>query len=167
MIMSADHSVDTQFATELFIGGRWRPSSAGTLVNLNPATEEPLADIADGTAADVDDAVRAARGQLDGEWGSWSGIDRGKVLNRIADLIERDGDLLARLEALDIGKPVGQPTILDIPNAANTFRHFAGWADKITVRQFPPPVTSANPPTRTPSASRSASSGRSSPGTPR
>jgi len=137
VIMSADHSVDTQFATELFIGGRWRPSSAGTFVNLNPATEEPLADIADGTAADVDDAVCAARGQLDGEWGSWSGIDRGKVLNRIADLIERDGDLLARLEALDIGKPVGQPTMLDIPNAANTFRHFAGWADKITGQAIP------------------------------
>ncbi len=81
--------------------------------------------------------MRAARGQLDGEWGSWSGIDRGKVLNRIADLIERDGDLLARLEALDIGKPVGQPTMLDIPNAAATFRHFAGWADKITGQAIP------------------------------
>ena len=61
-----------------------------------------------------------------------SGAARGRILNAVADLIERDSDILAKLESLDIGKPLGQPAMLDIPNAAATFRHFAGWADKIT-----------------------------------
>lgn len=66
-----------------------------------------------------------------------AGVERGKILNRVADLIERDADLLARLEALDVGKPIGQPGMLDVPNAAGTFRHFAGWADKITGQTIP------------------------------
>jgi betaine-aldehyde dehydrogenase len=59
------------------------------------------------------------------------------VLNRLADLIERDGDQFARLEALDIGKPLAQPAVLDVPNAVATFRHFAGWADKVTGSTIP------------------------------
>lgn len=119
-------------ATRLHIDGEWRDASdGGTFTDVNPTTAQPLSEIASATAADVDAAVSAARTQLGGEWGSTPGVVRGKLLNRIADLIERDGDLLSRLEALDIGKPVGQPIMLDIPNAAATFRHFAGWADKI------------------------------------
>lgn len=125
-------------ATGLFIDGTWRDASdGGTFVDLNPTTAQPLVEIVSGTAADVDTAVRAARAQLEGEWGKTPGVVRGKLLNKIADLIERDGDLLARLEALDVGKPVGQPTMLDIPNAAATFRHFAGWADKIQGTTIP------------------------------
>ena len=104
-------------ATELFIGGQWRAASdGGTFTDLNPATARPLAQIASGTAQDIDDAVRAARTQLNGEWGSLPGAARGRILNKVADLIERDGEILARLEALDVGKPVGQPTMLDIPH---------------------------------------------------
>ncbi|TQC37720.1 aldehyde dehydrogenase family protein, partial [Rhodococcus sp. WS4] len=125
-------------ATQLFIGGQWRAASdGGSFTDLNPATGRPLAQIASGTAQDIDDAVRAARSQLNGEWGSLPGAARGRILNKIADLIERDGELLARLEALDVGKPVGQPTMLDVPMAAGTFRHFAGWADKITGQSIP------------------------------
>lgn len=127
-----DSALPEGTATRLFIAGRWQDASdGGTFVDLNPSTGKPLVDIASGTADDIDAAVRAARAQLDGEWGSTPGAVRGRFLNRIADLIERDGDLLARLEAHDVGKPVGQPAMLDIPNAVATFRHFAGWADKI------------------------------------
>ncbi|HJT93992.1 MAG TPA: aldehyde dehydrogenase family protein [Mycobacterium sp.] len=120
-------------ATSLFVAGRWREATDGaTFVDLNPATETELAVVASATVEDVDEAVRAARAQLDGEWGAMSGAARGRILNAVADLIERDSDILAKLESLDIGKPLGQPAMLDIPNAAATFRHFAGWADKIT-----------------------------------
>lgn len=124
--------------TELLIDGQWRPATGGaTLPDLNPVTEENLADIAAASVDDVDAAVRSARSQLDGDWGALPGAARGSILNRIADLIERDADKLAILEALDIGKPVGQPQMLDIPNAAATFRHFAGWADKISGATIP------------------------------
>lgn len=124
--------------TDLFIDGRWGPAAGeATFADLNPATEEKLADIAAASAVDVDAAVIAARSQLDGEWGAMSGAARGRILNRVADLIERDAEKLATLEALDIGKPVGQPQMLDLPNAIATFRHFAGWADKITGDSIP------------------------------
>lgn len=126
-----------QTATSLLIGGRWQDSAGGTFENLNPATGELLCTVAAGTAEDVDRAVKAARAALDGEWGATPGAARGRLLNRIADLIERDAKQLARLEALDIGKPVGQPQVLDVPNAAATFRHFAGWADKINGETIP------------------------------
>ncbi|NMO04846.1 aldehyde dehydrogenase family protein [Gordonia sp. TBRC 11910] len=125
-------------ATQLFVAGQWRDASdAATFTDLNPATEGKLADIAAASAADVDAAVAAARAQLSGDWAALPGAARGQILGRVADLIERDGDILARLEALDIGKPVGQPGMLDVPNAAGTFRHFAGWADKITGQTIP------------------------------
>ena len=118
------------FRTGLFIDGKWR-AAASTFDDLNPATGKVIVRIAAGDELDVDDAVRAARRALTGEWADMPGAGRAALLNRLADLIERDADELARLEAIDVGKPVGQPTVLDVPNAVATFRHFAGWADKI------------------------------------
>jgi acyl-CoA reductase-like NAD-dependent aldehyde dehydrogenase len=136
--VSAAAVLPANTATQLYIAGKWRDSSDGdAFIDLNPTTEEPLAVVAAATAADVDAAVRAAQSQLCGEWGATPGVARGKLLNRIADLIERDGELLARLEALDVSKPISQPKMLDIPNAAATFRHFAGWADKISGATIP------------------------------
>lgn len=136
--VTRDSALPDGTATTLFVGGRWRPASdGGVFTDLNPATATHLANIASATPDDVDQAVVAARGQLAGEWSSLSGAARGRILSAVADLIERDADILARLEALDIGKPVGQPAMLDIPNAAATFRHFAGWADKITGTTIP------------------------------
>jgi acyl-CoA reductase-like NAD-dependent aldehyde dehydrogenase len=122
---------------QLLIDGEWRSGSAGTVADLNPATEEVLVEVQAASAEDVDLAVTAARAQLDGAWGATPGAERGRILNRVADLIERDAEHLTRLEALDVGKPVGQPSMLDIPNAVATFRHFAGWADKITGSSIP------------------------------
>ncbi|WP_433710203.1 phenylacetaldehyde dehydrogenase StyD [Nocardia sp. CA-084685] len=124
--------------TSLFIDGKWREATdGGTFTDINPATGAELEVLAAAGAADVDQAVAAARAQLDGEWGALPGAARGRILNKVADLIERDTDILARLEALDVGKPIGQPTMLDIPNAVATFRHFAGWADKVNGSVIP------------------------------
>ena len=122
--------------TGLFIDNAWTEASE-TFTDLNPATEQPLTEIAAGTAHDIDVAVQSGRRALEGAWGATPGPARALVLNRIADLIERDVEILARLEALDIGKPVGQPSMLDVPNAVATFRHFAGWADKVTGTVIP------------------------------
>jgi len=122
---------------QLFVAGEWRDGGAGTFADLNPASEEILVEVAAASEEDVNAAVAAARAQLSGEWAVMPGSRRGQILARVADLIERDAALLARLEALDIGKPVMQPTVLDVPNAARTFRHFAGWADKITGTVIP------------------------------
>lgn len=121
----------------LLIDGEWRLGGGGTLVDLNPATEEPAALVSAASADDVEAAVASARRAFHGTWSEMSGDQRGRILHRVAELIERDGDLLARLEALDIGKPVHEPTLVDVPNTALTFRHFAGWADKITGATVP------------------------------
>jgi betaine-aldehyde dehydrogenase len=120
----------------LYIGGEWRDAD-GTFADVNPATEQVLAEVAQGSPADIDAAVRAARAALDGKWGATPGATRGRLLHRIADLIERDAESLALLEALDIGKPLAQPAMLDVPQAVATFRLFAGWADKINGEVIP------------------------------
>ncbi|HEY3471237.1 MAG TPA: aldehyde dehydrogenase family protein [Amycolatopsis sp.] len=134
MTLTAD--TRTGFTTRLFIDGAWTDAAA-TFEDLNPATGEVLARVADASAEDVDRAVRAARAALEGVWGETPGVARGHLLNKLADLVERDAQELARLEALDIGKPAGQPAMLDVPNTIATFRHFAGWADKIQGATIP------------------------------
>ena len=115
------------FIGTVFVGGRDEP-----IPDLNPANEQLLAVVSAGSADDVDDAVQSSLDAFNGAWGSMSGRERSTYLFKLADLIDRDADILAALEALDIGKPVHEPRSLDVPNAAATFRHFAGWADKIT-----------------------------------
>jgi betaine-aldehyde dehydrogenase len=128
-------------ATQLYLDGEWRDAAdGGTFALENPATEERIADVASATERDVDAAVAAARRQFDG--GAWSrlpGAERGRLLARLADLIERDVEELAALEALDVGKPVGDPRAIDVPAAAEAFRHFAGWADKLHGSTVPVP----------------------------
>jgi betaine-aldehyde dehydrogenase len=126
--------------TQLFIGGEWRDAVEGeTFEVVAPATEEPLARVAAATAADVDAAVAAARAQVDGgAWSQLTGADRCRLLYRLADLIERDIELLATLEGLDVGRPAFEPRMVDLPNVVDVFRHFAGWADKIEGRWIAP-----------------------------
>lgn len=133
--------------TSLLIGGEWRASSDGQrFETVNPATEEVLAEIDAASEADVDEAVRAARSQLEGgAWSRMSGPERGALLARFADLIERDAERLAHLEAIDVGKPIAEPRAADIPMAVATFRYFAGWADKIEGRTIPTPGAFGRP----------------------
>jgi betaine-aldehyde dehydrogenase len=127
--------------TGLFIDGRWSESEhAATFAVHDPATEERITDVASASEGDIDRAVAAARRQFDGgEWSHCQGIERARLLWRVADLIERDKVQLAQLEALEIGKPVGDPLAVDIPLAAETFRHFAGWADRVAGQAIPVP----------------------------
>jgi betaine-aldehyde dehydrogenase len=126
--------------TGLFIGGSWRDAAGGeTFEVVAPSTEEHLATVAAASAADIDDAVAAARAQFDGgPWSRLTGADRGLLLHRLADLIERDIEIFVTLEALDIGRPAFEPRAVDLPNVIDVFRHFAGWADKIEGRWIAP-----------------------------
>ena len=127
--------------TDCFIGGQWVPSSSGrTFSTLNPATEEVLAEVAEGTAEDVDRAVRAARNAFDdGPWPQFSARQRGRLLYRLADLIEQQADELAALETLDNGKPIRDSRGFDVPATVDTFRYYAGFADKIGGETIPLP----------------------------
>ena len=120
-------------STQLFVGGAWRDAADGaTFAVISPTSEATLANVAAAGAADVDAAVEAARRQVDGgEWSQLSGADRGRLLYRLAEAMERDIEIFVALEAHDVGKPAFEPRMVDIPNAIDVIRHFAGWADKI------------------------------------
>ncbi len=116
----------------LFVGGEWvEPAGGRTFTTENPATEEPLAEVAAAGAADVDRAVAAARAALAGEWGTTSPRQRGLLLWRLADALEARIDEFALVETLDNGKPIFESRQVDLPTVVSCLRYFAGWADKI------------------------------------
>jgi aldehyde dehydrogenase (NAD+) len=125
--------------TSCFIGGQWVPAKSGkTFETINPATEETIAQVAEGDAADVDAAVRAAREAFEnGPWSRTDARDRGRMLNKLADLIEAEIDELAALEALDNGKPVRDARAADLPLVIDCLRYYAGYADKIHGQTIP------------------------------
>jgi aldehyde dehydrogenase (NAD+) len=115
----------------LFIGGEFvEPAEGRYAPTINPATEEPLAEIAQATAADVERAVAAARA-AQGAWAALPGLERGKYVFRIARLIQERARELAIVETLDGGKPIKESRDVDIPLAAAHFFYYAGWADKL------------------------------------
>ena len=125
--------------TECFIGGRWTPAVSGrTFETVNPATEEVIAQVAEGDAADVDLAVKAARHALEqGPWGRMDARDRGRLLYKLADLIEENAEELAALETLDNGKPIRDSRGADLPLVIDCLRYYAGFADKIHGQTIP------------------------------
>ncbi len=127
--------------TRLHIGGEWREAVSGRrFTTYNPATGEPLAEVAEGDSADVDLAVAAARRAFDdSDWSRISGRERGALLHCLADALEARADELARLETLDNGKPLREARTFDVADAIAAFRYFAGWADKIEGEVLPVP----------------------------
>jgi aldehyde dehydrogenase (NAD+) len=125
--------------TQLLIDGQWTPARSGkTFETINPATEEVIASVAEADAADVEMAVRAARKAFDeGPWPRMDARERGRVMMRLADLMESEIDELAALESLDNGKPVSDAKLGDIPLAIQVIRYYAGWADKIQGATIP------------------------------
>ena len=119
--------------TRLLIDGKWVDARSGkTFPTYNPATEEKLADVAEADAADVELAVKAARKAFEsGPWRKMDARDRGKLLNKLADLVEKNLDELAALETLDNGKPIRDSRAADLPLVVDCLRYYAGWADKI------------------------------------
>jgi aldehyde dehydrogenase (NAD+) len=125
--------------TECFIGGRWTPSVSGkTFDTFNPATEEVIAQVAEGDAADIDLAAKAARKAFEqGPWATMDARDRGRLLYKLADLIEAEIDELAALESLDNGKPFRDARAADLPLTIDCLRYYAGYADKIHGQTIP------------------------------
>ena len=118
-----------------FIGGSWR-AGAQTLPIINPSDGQEVGRIARGTAADVDAAVRAGLAALEGEWGRTDAAARGRLLLRMAEFIRRDAESLAKLESLDVGKPLSQART-DVTVCARYFEYYAGAADKVHGETIP------------------------------
>jgi aldehyde dehydrogenase (NAD+) len=116
----------------LWIGGEWRDARDGGRFETSfPATGEALAEVAAGGAADIDDAVSAARRAFeDAAWRRMDAADRGALLWRMGDILEQRGAELARLEVLDNGKPIREAKI-DIRQAVDALRYYAGWTTKL------------------------------------
>ncbi|CUA71412.1 aldehyde dehydrogenase (NAD+) [Rhizoctonia solani] len=126
------HKFSTKFSTGLLIDGKFVDGCNGTTIDVvNPTTGKVITKISEGSEKDVDLAVKAAQKAYDTAWGlNVSGVKRGQILIRIAELIERDIDEIAAVEALDNGKAFSIAKGFDASEAAACFRYYGGWADK-------------------------------------
>jgi acyl-CoA reductase-like NAD-dependent aldehyde dehydrogenase len=123
---------------QLFINGQWTDAESGkTFATPNPATGETLAEVAEADKADVDKAVAAARKALDGKWGKISPRDRGRMLYKLAQLIEARASELATLETQNNGKPLKESLYVDLPGVSDHFEYFAGWCTKLMGETIP------------------------------
>ncbi len=124
---------------KMFIDGRFVAAASGkTFPVYNPATGEVLTHVPEAESEDVNRAVAAARRAFDeGPWPRMSASERGRILWRVSELLEKHNDEFAELESLDNGKPFSVARIADVPLAADMFRYMAGWTTKITGRTFP------------------------------
>ncbi|XP_053180501.1 aldehyde dehydrogenase family 1 member A3 [Scomber japonicus] len=120
--------------TKIFINNEWHTSSKGrTFPTFNPATGVKICDVDEADKEDVDKAVEAAKvaRQRGSMWRRMDASNRGRMLHKLADLMERDRLLLATLETLDTGKPFLQSVFIDLEGSIKTLRYYAGWTDKI------------------------------------
>ena len=107
---------------------------------LGPATNEPIAEVPESTPADVDRAVAAARRAFeDGPWARMSARDRGRLLIRVAALLEARAEDFARLESSNVGKPIRESRLIDVPLAVDAFEYYAGTATKVLGETLPVP----------------------------
>lgn len=125
--------------TQLLIDGKFVDAVSGqTFTTLDPRTEEIITEVAAADKEDVDLAVKAARKAFEsGPWRRMGGRERGKILSRLADLMEQHKEELAVLETLDNGKPLSVSKAADVPLSIDHYRYFAGWADKIHGQTIP------------------------------
>lgn len=124
---------------KMLIGGRWLDAASGkTFATYNPATGDILAQVAEGDRPDVQQAVKAARTAFEhGPWRKLTASERGKLIWKLADLLESHTEEFAQLESLDNGKPVSVARAADVPLAVDLFRYMAGWATKIEGNTIP------------------------------
>lgn len=117
----------------LFINNEFVPATSNsTLITENPSTGQAIASVAAAQVEDVELAFKSSLKAFRGSWRSTQPAARGKLLDRLADLIERDAEHFIALEAIDAGILRADATNLHLPNTIATLRYFAGWADKIT-----------------------------------
>jgi aldehyde dehydrogenase (NAD+) len=124
---------------QLFIGNESvTPHSGRYFTTVNPATEEAIAQVASGDSEDADRAVQAAHAALSSkDWAGMDACDRGRLIGKIADLLEAHTEEVAHLETIDNGKPIFESQYVDIPLCVNILRYYAGWADKIQGTTIP------------------------------
>jgi acyl-CoA reductase-like NAD-dependent aldehyde dehydrogenase len=124
---------------KMLIDGKWVDAASGkTFTTVDPATEEPLAEVAAGEQEDIDRAVKAARKAFEGgPWRRMSPSERGRAIWKLADLIEARTEEFAQLETLDNGKPLSVARVADIPLVVDHFRYYAGWATKVEGETIP------------------------------
>lgn len=124
---------------KMLINGAWVEAVSGkTFAVMNPATGEEVARVAEGDKQDIDKAVKAARKAFDhGPWAEITPSERGRLLWKLADLLEQNIDEFAELEALDNGKPITIAKVVDVTLAIDMFRYMAGWATKIEGNTIP------------------------------
>ncbi len=132
----------TQFLAKphkLLINGEWVGAASGKFFPVyNPATGKIIAQVAEGDKEDINQAVRAARKAFDGgPWRTMSPSQRGRLIWRVADLLEQHSEEFAQLESLDNGKPISESRAADVPLAVDLFRYMAGWASKIEGNTIP------------------------------
>lgn len=125
--------------TKLLINNEWVESASGKrFETINPTNGEAICDVAEADAADVDRAVAVARRAFtSGNWPKMSATQRGELLYKLADLMEKHKEELARLETLDNGKPLSDSLTKDLPLAIACYRYYAGWADKVQGKTIP------------------------------
>jgi aldehyde dehydrogenase (NAD+) len=124
---------------KLFINGKWVNSISGkTFATLNPSTGQEICQVAEADSADVDLAVKAARKAFEsGPWKKMSAAERGRRINKLADLMEQNLPELAALESLDNGKPLRDSLNADLPLSIKAYRYYAGWCDKTHGKTIP------------------------------
>uniref|UniRef100_K3X4K6 Aldehyde dehydrogenase domain-containing protein n=1 Tax=Globisporangium ultimum (strain ATCC 200006 / CBS 805.95 / DAOM BR144) TaxID=431595 RepID=K3X4K6_GLOUD len=124
--------------TNLLINGKFVPSVNGAKFDtFDPATEDKIATVAEATPDDIDEAVKAARAAFEGPWRTMAAAERGRLIGKLADLVEKNIDELAALEALDGGKPYSAARHVELHLAINSLRYYAGWPDKIVGQTIP------------------------------
>jgi phenylacetaldehyde dehydrogenase len=124
---------------KMLINGKWVNAASGkTFPTYNPATGEVLAQIAEGERQDIDEAVKAARKAFDhGPWRRMTASERGRLVWKLADLLEQHTEEFGYLETLDNGKPLNVAKAADVPLACELFRYMAGWATKLEGNTIP------------------------------
>jgi acyl-CoA reductase-like NAD-dependent aldehyde dehydrogenase len=123
---------------KLLIGADWVDAADGrSFETIDPATGDPICEVAQGGAEDGERAAQAARAALDGPWGTMPAAGRGQLMNKLADLVEENIDELAELESLDNGKPFKMAKFVDVTRVIAHLRYYAGWPTKIEGETIP------------------------------
>jgi aldehyde dehydrogenase (NAD+) len=132
-------NIKPKIVNQLFINGKFVNSVSGKTFDIhNPADESIIAKVQEADAADVEIAVKAAREAFDnGPWSRMAAFERGRLIHKLADLMEKNADELAMLETMDNGKPYKIARAVDVPFSINTLRYYAGWADKVHGQVIP------------------------------
>ena len=121
----------------LLIDGKWVSAASGQTIDvINPCDAKTFTTLDRGTAADIDLAVKAARRAMDGTWGKLSAAERGRILVKAGELIVKNAEEIAQIEARDTGKPMSVARA-DVVAVARYFEYYGGAADKLHGKQIP------------------------------